>query len=274
MDIIQAGGAKIPSLGFGIFRMSEEEVERVIPAALEAGFRHFDTAQIYQNEAALGQALAGSGVKRKELFLTTKVWVDNYTTSRFTASVNESLDRLKTDRVDLLLLHWPGDRVSIAQQIEWLNEVHASGKAKHIGVSNQTIAQMQESVRRTHAPIVTNQIELHPYLDQSRIIAAAKAEGVPITAYYGMADGEVVRDPILKKIGAAYGKSAAQVGLRWLIQQGVIALSKTARPERAAENAAIFDFQLSNEEMIMIGALARPDSRLVSPPGLAPEWDL
>lgn len=273
MQTIKAHGAEIPALGFGVFRMTEAEVERVVPAALEAGLRHFDTAQIYGNEAALGRALHKAGARRDELFLTTKVWIDNYSPAKFAASVDESLDQLKVDQVDLLLLHWPADKVAIAEQIALLNAVKDAGKTRFIGVSNQNVAQMRESVALSPAPIVTNQIEIHPYLDQRAVAAAARAAGVAITAYYGMADGAVPRDPILQKIGAPYGKSAAQVALRWLIQQGFIALSKTAKPERVAENAAIFDFALSDADMATIGTLARPDGRLVNPPGLAPAWD-
>jgi diketogulonate reductase-like aldo/keto reductase len=266
-------GATIPALGFGVFRMSDEEVERVIPAALEAGFRHFDTAQIYQNEAALGRALQAAGARRDDLFLTTKVWVDKYRPDNFAASVDESLDKLKVDRVDMLLLHWPADKVPVAAQIEMLDAVQAAGKTKFVGVSNQNIAQMRESVARSSAPIVTNQVELHPYLPQHALAAAAKAAGVVVTAYYGMADGAVPKDPVLQQIGAKYGKSAAQVGLRWLVQQGHIALSKTAKPERVKENIAIFDFILDEADMAAITKLARPDGRIVSPAGLAPEWD-
>jgi diketogulonate reductase-like aldo/keto reductase len=273
MVTIDANGIAIPALGFGVFRMSDAEVERVVPAALEAGFRHFDTAQIYANEAALGRALAHSGARREELFLTTKVWVENYSAVRFAASVEQSLDKLQVDSVDLLLIHWPGDAVPIADQIAMLNAVQTAGKARAIGVSNQNITQMEESVRLSAAPIATNQIEIHPYLDQRAVIAAAKAAGVAISAYYPMADGRVVHDPKLKAIGAAYGKTAAQVGLRWLVQQGVVALSKTARPERVAENFAIFDFTLSDDDMTRISALAEADGRLVSPSGLAPVWD-
>lgn len=268
-----ANGATLPSLGFGVFRMSDAEVEQVIPAALEAGFRHFDTAQIYENEAALGRALDNAGAHRDELFLTTKVWVDNYSDARFAASVDESLDRLKVDAVDLMLLHWPGNIVPIADQIAMLNAVKAAGKTRHIGVSNQNIAQMQESVRLSDAPIVTNQIEVHPYIDQSRVIAAAAEAGVATTAYYGMADGKVIDEPVMKAIGQAHGKSAAQIGLRWLIQHGLVALTKTAKPPRVAENFAIFDFELSADEMARIDGLAKPDGRLVSPEGLAPDWD-
>ena len=273
MKIVNAHGAAIPALGFGVFRMTDAEVESVVPAALEAGFRHFDTAQIYQNEAALGRALQKAGAKRGELFLTTKVWVDNYSPEKFAASVDESLDKLKVDQVDLLLLHWPADKVSIADQIDMLNAVQAAGKTRFIGVSNQNVAQMKESVQKSRAPIVTNQIEVHPYLDQSTIAQAAKAAGVAITAYYGMADGAVPRDAVLQAVGAKYGKTAAQVGLRWLIEQGFVALSKTAKPERVAENFNVFDFELTAEDMAAIAKLARPNGRIVSPEGLAPVWD-
>ncbi len=274
MQAVKTHGATIPALGFGVFRMSDAEVERVIPAALEAGFRHFDTAQIYQNEAALGIALQEAGIRRDDLFLTTKVWVDNYDISRFAASVDESLDKLKTDQVDLLLLHWPADQVPVAAQVDMLNAVKEAGKTKFIGVSNYNIAQMQEAVTRSAAPIITNQVELHPYLPQRNLAAAAQAGDVAVTAYYSMADGAVPQDTLLKQIGAKYGKSAAQVGLRWLVQQGYIALSKTANPARAAENIAIFDFTLDESDMTVISRLARPDGRLVSPQGLAPVWDV
>ena len=273
MQTVTVHGATIPALGFGVFRMSDAEVERVVPAALEAGFRHFDTAQIYQYEAALGRALQAAGARREDLFLTTKVWVDNYGADAFAASVDESLDRLKVDQVDLLLLHWPADQVPIAEQIERLNAVQAAGKTRFIGVSNQNIAQMRESIARSAAPIVTNQVELHPYLPQQALVAAARDAGAAVTAYYGMADGAVPRDETLQRIGAKYGKSAAQVGLRWLIQQGHIALSKTANPARLAENTAVFDFVLDEADMAAIAALTRADGRLVSPAGLAPTWD-
>ncbi|WP_342236169.1 aldo/keto reductase [Inquilinus sp. OTU3971] len=273
MQIVEAHGAEIPALGFGVFRMSDAEVERVVPAALEAGFRHFDTAQIYQNEAALGRALQAAGARREDLFLTTKVWVDNYSQAKFAASVDESLDKLEVDHIDLLLLHWPGDKVAIAKQIEMLNAVQAAGKTRFIGVSNQNVAQLRTSIALSKAPIVTNQVEVHPYLDQRTMAEAAKAAGVAITAYYGMADGAAPRDPVLQKIAAKHGKSAAQVTLRWLIQQGFVALSKTAKPERVAENIDIFDFALSDGDMSVIGKLSRADGRLVSPPGLAPAWD-
>ncbi|NVN10097.1 aldo/keto reductase [Nguyenibacter vanlangensis] len=271
---VTAHGASIPALGFGVFRMSDAEVERIVPEALAVGFRHFDTAQIYANEAALGRALEKAGAKRDDLFLTTKVWIDNYSDGRFAASVNESLERLRVDQVDLLLIHWPGDKVPVARQIEMLDAVKVAGETKHIGVSNQTVTQMRESVLRSTAPIVTNQVEMHPYLDQSKLLTAARAAGIALTAYYAMADGKVITDPAIHAIAARYGKTPAQIVLRWLVQQqGVIALSKTANIARVAENFAIFDFTLNAADMAVLRALAQPDGRIVSPVGLAPDWD-
>jgi diketogulonate reductase-like aldo/keto reductase len=271
---VTANGASIPALGFGTFRIPGPDVLRIVPHALKAGFRHIDTAQIYGNEAEVGEAIAGSGVARSDIFLTTKVWVENYRHDAFLASVDESLKKLKTDYVDLLLLHWPNEAVTLAEQIGALNAVRDAGKVRHIGVSNFNTALMAEAVSLSKAPIVTNQIEYHPYIDQDVVIAAAKAAGMSVTGYYGMADGKVFADPVLKDIAASRGKSVAQVVLRWLVQQqGVIALSKTVSEARVDENLAIFDFKLSVAETDAIRALARPDGRIVSPDGLAPVWD-
>lgn len=272
MLTVKAHGAEIPALGFGVFRMSDDEVERVVPAALDAGFRHFDTAQIYGNEAALGRALAGA--PRDGLFLTTKVWVDHYSPGKFADSVRESLDKLKVDRVDLLLAHWPTGTVPVTEQIGWLNAVQAEGLTRFIGVSNYNRTQLRAAIAASSAPVVTNQIEFHPYLDQSAMIALARETGTALTAYFAMADGAVPKDPVLAEIGAAHGKTAPQVALRWIVQQGIVALSKTAHPGRVAENFAIFDFALSDAEMARISALARPDGRIVDPEGLAPDWTL
>ncbi len=271
---VTANGASIPAHGFGTFRIPGPDVLRIVPHALKAGFRHIDTAQIYGNEAEVGEAIAGSGVARSDIFLTTKVWVENYRHDAFLASVDESLKKLKTDYVDLLLLHWPNEAVTLAEQIGALNAVRDAGKVRHIGVSNFNTALMAEAVSLSKAPIVTNQIEYHPYIDQDMVIAAAKAAGMSVTGYYGMADGKVFADPVLKDIAASRGKSVAQVVLRWLVQQqGVIALSKTVSEARVDENLAIFDFTLSVAETDAIRALARPDGRIVSPDGLAPVWD-
>ncbi|MBZ7920828.1 aldo/keto reductase [Ensifer adhaerens] len=275
MHSVNSNGANIPALGFGTFRMPGADVLRVLPEALKLGFHHIDTAQIYGNEAEVGEAIHNSGVSRADIFLTTKVWVDKYAHRDFLASVDESLKKLKTDHVDLLLLHWPGGSdVPMAERIGALNEVHRAGKVRHIGVSNFNTAQMEEAVKLSDAPIATNQVEYHPYLDQTKVLGTARKHGMSITAYYAMANGKVPNDPLLKEIGARHGKTAAQVALRWLVQQkDVITLSKTATVDRLKENFAIFDFALGDGEMAEIHALARADGRIVNPEGLAPAWD-
>ncbi|PZQ84198.1 MAG: 2,5-didehydrogluconate reductase [Ancylobacter novellus] len=270
---VSANGARIPALGFGTFRLPGPDTLRMVPAALKLGFRHIDTAQIYGNEAEVGAGIAASGVNRADIFLTTKVWVDRFGHDALIASVDESLKKLRTDYVDLLLLHWPAGH-ALPEPVGALNEVVKAGKVRHIGVSNFNVTQMQEAIGLSAVPLVTNQVEYHPYLDQGPVIRAARAAGLSVTAYYAMADGKVFGDPVLKQIAAAKGRSVAQVVLRWVLQQdGLVALSKTASETRAAENFAVFDFELTAEEMAAIHALAQPDGRLVSPPALAPVWD-
>ncbi|EWY41182.1 2,5-didehydrogluconate reductase [Skermanella stibiiresistens SB22] len=274
MKTVSANGATIPALGFGTFRMPGADVLRMVPHVLDLGYRHIDTAQIYGNETEVGDAIAASGVDRGDIFLTTKVWVENYRRPAFLRSVDDSLTKLRTDRVDLLLLHWPNEAVPLAEQIGALNEVHAAGKALHIGVSNFNTALMAEAIRLSDAPLVTNQVEYHPYIDQSAVLAAARAAGLSVTGYYAMADGKVLADPVLNEIAGNHGKTVAQVVLNWLVgQDGVIALSKTVGEERAKANMEIFDFALTEDETRAVHALARPDGRLVSPGGLAPAWD-
>lgn len=271
---VSANGANIPALGFGTFRMPDADVHRILPEALKLGFRHVDTAQIYKNEAAVGDVLKSSGIARQDIFLTTKVWVDRVGHKDFIASVDESLTKLKTDHVDLLLLHWPQSEMPLADRIGALNELRKAGKVKNIGVSNFSTALMAEAVKLSDAPIVNNQVEYHPYLDQTKVLAEAAKTDMSVTAYYLMADGAVPKDEVLKDIGAKHGKTAAQVVLRWAVQQkGVIALSKTATESRLPENFDIFDFALSEEEMAQVHKLARPDGRIVNPGHLAPEWD-
>lgn len=270
---VTANGATLPALGYGTFRLPGPDTLRMVPHVLKLGFRHIDTAQIYGNEAEVGEGIAGSGVKRGDIFLTTKVWVDKYAHADLIASVDESLRKLRTDYVDLLLLHWPAGH-SLPEPVAALNEVVKAGKVRHIGVSNFNTAQMAEAIALSDSPLVTNQVEYHPYLDQGPVINAARTAGLSVTAYYAMADGKVFEEPLLKEIAAAHGRSVAQVVLRWVIEQdGLVALSKTAGEARAAENLAIFDFELTADEMAAIHALARPDGRLVSPAGLAPVWD-
>jgi len=273
MQIVSANGASIPALGFGTFRVPGPATERMVAHVLRNGYRHIDTAQIYGNEAEVGDGIRHSGIARADLFLTTKVWVENYRHEAFVASVDESLKKLKTDYVDLLLLHWPNATVPLAEQIGALNDVARAGKVRHIGVSNFNRVLMREAAALSELPLVTNQVEYHPYLDQSAVIETARSLGMSVTAYYAMADGKVLSDTPLKEIASRHGKSVAQIVLRWIVQQGLVVLSKTVSESRAMENAAIFDFALTQDEMAAIHALSRPDGRIVSPDGLAPVWD-
>jgi 2,5-diketo-D-gluconate reductase B len=274
MQFVTAGGATLPALGFGTYGMARPDMLRMIPSALKAGFRHIDTAQIYRNEAEVGECVAASGLRREDVFLTTKVWVANYPERAFTRSVDDSLRKLRTDYIDLLLLHWPSEAVPLAEQIAGLNTAVQAGKVRHIGVSNFNSTLMAEAVKLSTAPIITNQFEYHPYLNQKVLIDACRRLGVSVTAYCGMAVGRVFDEPILKDIAAAHGKTVAQLVLRWLLQQdGVIALSRSTNPKRIASNMQVLDFTLSPAEMAAIHDLARDGSRIVDPPGLAPHWD-
>lgn len=273
-NLVQAGDAAIPAIGYGTYGMSRDEVHRVLPTALRAGFRHIDTAQVYENEAEVGDCVAASGIPRAEVFTTTKVWVSNYHPARFAASVDESLRKLRTDYIDLLLLHWPGSDIPLPEQIGALNAVARAGKVRHIGVSNYNRALMADAIRLSEIALVTNQFEYHPYLNQSLLIDNTLKAGLTVTGYCGMAVGQVLSDPALKDMAARYGKTIAQIVLRWLVQQdGVVALSRTSRIERLPKNLAVFDFELKAEDMAAIRALARPNSRIVNPPGLSPQWD-
>lgn len=274
MHFVTAGGAALPALGFGTYGMGRPDTLRVIPAALRAGIRHIDTAQIYRNEAEVGECLTASGLRRDEVFLTTKVWVAKYSKRAFVQSVDDSLRRLRSDYIDLLLLHWPSETVRLEEQIAGLNAAVWAGKTRHIGVSNFNRALLAEPVKLSAAPIATNQFEYHPYLNQRLLIDACRRLGVSVTAYCGMAVGRVFDQPVLKGIAAGHRKTVAQVVLRWLVQQdGVIGLSRSTSPDRISSNAQVFDFALSPADMAAIPGLARGGSRIVNPPGLAPEWD-
>lgn len=274
MFYVNANGASIPAIGFGTYLIKGGDATRMVRATLEMGYRHIDTAQIYGNEAEVGEGLATSGIARKDIFLTTKVWVKNFKTANFATSVEESLKKLGTDYIDLLLLHWPSPVVPLADQIGALNAVKMAGKVRHVGVSNYTSTLLAEASALSDAPLVTNQIEYHPYLDQSKVIAAAQKLGMCVTAYFAMAEGNVLHEPLIQDIAAKHGKSPAQIGLRWIIQQeNLMVLSKTMSEERAKQNFDIFDFELTADEMNALHGLAKPDGRLLSPTGLAPEWD-
>jgi diketogulonate reductase-like aldo/keto reductase len=269
-----AKGAGIPCIGFGTYSMGGLQLSRILAQALRAGFRHIDTAQAYDNEDAVGAGIAMSGIRRDDVFITTKVWVSNYPKERFDHSVDQSLRDLKTDYIDLLLLHWPSETVRLEEQIGLLNQAVQAGKVLSIGVSNFNKNLFERAVEASDIPLATNQIEYHPYLNQSTLVASARDAGAAITAYCAMAVGRVFHEPVLRAIAQKYGRTVSQIVLRWLVQQdGLVTLSRTTHEQRIAENLTIFDFTLEEEDMKRIFGLADPMGRIVAPPNLSPKWD-
>ena len=274
MHTVQAHGAEIPALGFGTWELTGDEAVRATVRALDVGYRHIDTAQIYGNEAEVGRALAESPVARDDVFLTTKVWVEHHGRREMAPSVEESLRKLGTDRVDLLLLHWPSRDLPLTETLEALAAVRERGLTRHIGVSNFTPSLLAEAISLSPAPLVTNQVEYHPFLDQQKVLRATREAGMALTAYSPIARGRVMESEALREIGARHGKSPAQVAIRWLLQQeGVATIPKAARPEHCEENFGVFDFALDEGEMQAIHGLAEPGGRMVSPEGVAPDWE-
>ncbi len=264
---------KVPALGFGTWQLKGTECQAAVTKALEIGYRHIDTAQVYENEAEVGAAIQASGISRGDIFLTTKVWTTELRDGALQKSVDVSLQKLKTDRVDLLLIHWPVKDVPFAEQMKALQQVQKEGKATLIGVSNFTVAQMKEVVEKIGVPIVNNQVEYHPYLSQRAVLDYVRSHGLFLTAYCPLARGKVSDDAVLARIAKKHSKTAGQVTLRWLVQQdGVAAIPKAASEKHVRENFGIFDFTLDAAEMKEIASLARPEGRIVSP-GWGPEWD-
>lgn len=274
MHAISAGGAEIPALGFGTFELEPEDALRMVDHAIQAGYRHIDTAQIYGNESAVGEAIAHAPVKREELFVTTKVWINAMRPGKMERSVEESLRALRMDSVDLLLLHWPNPKVDFEAMFDSLNRIREEGLSRHIGVSNYPTDWLQRALETSRGPLVTNQVEYHPFLTQDRVGDMLRRHELALTAYSPLARGRVFGDATLQTIGERHGKNPGQVALRWLIQQpGVAAIPRSSSEENASANIDIFDFELSNEEMKEIAGLGSPDGRTINPEGLAPEWD-
>jgi diketogulonate reductase-like aldo/keto reductase len=258
---ITVDGLTIPLLGFGTWQLEPADARRMVAEALRIGYRHIDTAWIYKNEAAVGDGIRDSGVPRDQIWLTTKIWVAHFERDALLAQAEESANSLGFTP-DLLLLHWPKVTPSIPDTIAALNEAKERGLTRAIGVSNYPSAQFRQAQAASRARIITNQVEYHPYLSLKALRATAAELGSSITAWSPLAQGQIADDPVIGEIAAAHGKTPGQVTLRWLIQQNVIAIPRTVKPERAAENFDIWDFQLSDDEMRRIHALARPDGRL------------
>jgi 2,5-diketo-D-gluconate reductase B len=265
----------IPSFGLGTFRLKGQVVIDSVRQALELGYRHIDTAQIYGNEAEVGQAIAESGVPRNELFVTTKVWTENLSTDKLVPSLQESLRKLRTDHVDLTLIHWPSpaSAVPLADSLHALQAAQTQGLTKQFGVSNFTVKLLQEAIAAVGAKaIATNQVELHPYLQNPRLVAFAREQGIHLTSYMTLAYGKVLGDVAITAIAQAHGWTPAQVALAWALQRGFAVIPSSTKRENLESNLLAPTLRLSDEEMARIDALDRGE-RLVNPEGLAPAWD-
>lgn len=273
---ISVDGNTIPLLGFGTWQLEPSDARRMVAEALRIGYRHIDTAWIYKNEAAVGDgirdAIAAGHVAREDIWLTTKIWVEHFDHSGLLKQAEESATSLGFTP-DLLLLHWPKTTPPFAETIGALNEAKDKGFTHNIGLSNFPSAQFREAQALSKARLITNQVEYHPYLKLTQLLETARELGSSITAWSPLAQGNVADDPTLKEIGDHHGKTAAQVTLRWLIQQDVIAIPRTTKVHRAQESFDIFDFALTDEDMDRIHALARPDGRLGDWLDKAFEWD-
>jgi 2,5-diketo-D-gluconate reductase B len=272
VQYVEANGARIPAIGLGTWDLRGDVCAEMVEQALHLGYRHIDTAEMYGNEEEVGEGLRASGLNRDEVFVTTKVWPDHLAPADLERATKDSLARLQLASVDLLLIHWPNPRIPLAGAISALCRMREAGFARNIGISNFTAPLIEEAVRLATAPLVTNQIEWHPFLDQSKVIAACRRHGLAVTAYSPIARGRAAGDATLERIGARHGKTAGQVSLRFLVQEGAIVIPRTSRPERLVENMAIFDFALDAAEMDEIRKLARQGGRVVDWSG-APAWD-
>lgn len=249
---------------FGTFPLKGRELHDAVQTATEVGYRAFDTAQMYQNEAETGAALKATGIARDDLCITTKVNMSNFNVEKFLPSVEESLGKLQIDQVDVLLLHWPTPGFDIKLSLQLLQQAYDRGMARHIGVSNYTAQMMRDAKSIVDAPLVTNQVEFHPLLNQDRLLAAATETGIPLSSYCSVARGEVFKHANFGEIGASYGKSAAQVVLRWILQKGVSINTMSTKPTNIAANFDVMDFTLSSVDMDRIDAMTQTGYRIVN----------
>lgn len=271
---VSARGAEIPAIGFGTSQL--RDCGEIVANAIKAGYRHIDTAWKYGSEKGVGEGMRASGVPREEMFLCTKVSHEYLRAADFARSVDESLENLQVDYVDLLLVHWPSpDGIPLEETMGALAKAKRDGLARHVGVANFNIALLEEAIRLCKEPIVNLQVEYHPYLDQSKLVAACKLLGVAMTAYCPLGRGRMPSDPVLNEIARNHGRTVAQIALRWLVQQGnIIPIPRTSKPARMAENLDVFSFSLTDDEMKRIFALKRPNGRIANPGGgRSPAWD-
>src|SRR2546430_10614534 len=242
MQVVEANGARIPLLGLGTWDLRGRTCARIVEQALRLGYRHIDTAQMYDNEREVGEGLRASAVKRDDVFVTTKIWPTHFAPRDLERSAKECLVRLRLSAVDLLLLHWPNPNIPLSETLGALCKVKRVGLARHIGISNFNVALVEEAVRLSSEPLVANQVEVHSFLDQTKVIEASRRHGLAVVAYSPIARGQAARDPVLNEIGKAHGKSAVQVCLRWLVQQGIGGIPRPRQGGRLASKAGDFHF--------------------------------
>jgi diketogulonate reductase-like aldo/keto reductase len=255
MDDVTVQNTRIPVLGLGTYPMKGSECHRAVETALELGYRHIDTARMYENEAAVGEAIRNSAVPRDEIFLVTKIRSENLAPDDLFKAVDTSLDQLGT-YIDLLLIHSPSLRVPIADSIQAMNECQERGDVSHIGVSNFSIDQLERAIEASRTAILTNQVKYHPFEDRGELLSYCIDHDIALTAYSPLGRGRVLGNDVLQEVGNTYGKTEAQVALRWLLQQeNVVAIPKASSREHLVENMAVFDFELTDEEMEQIFGL-------------------
>jgi 2,5-diketo-D-gluconate reductase B len=254
---IESNGARIPAIGLGTWDLRGRTCARMVEQALRLGYRHLDTAEMYDNEAEVGEGLRASGVARDEVFITTKVWSSHLAARDFERAVERSLAKLKVEPVDLVLIHWPNPRIPLAETVPALCRTKSRGLTRHIGISNFTAPLIEEAFALATEPLVNDQIEWHPFIDQSATREACRRRGLAVTAYSPIAKGRAAHNKVLAGIGAPHHKSASQVALRFLLQEGAIVIPRTSNPERLKENFNVFDFKLTATDMDAVRKLAR-----------------
>jgi len=272
MQVVEAHGARIPAIGLGTMTLKENVCVQAVKNALQVGYTHLDTAWFYGNEKEVGEGLRQSGVKRESVFICTKVRETHLMPDKFQQSLDESLKNLQLPSVDLLLIHWNNKDIPFKTSVGALCKAKKDGFARHVGVANFTTTMLDEAWAVTSEPLVCNQIEMHPFINQDKVLATCKKHGMAVVAYCPIARGKVPGAEVLERIGNVHGKSSAQVSLRYLVQMGVCAIPRTATPEHLKQNLDIFDFQLSDAEMKELKALNAANMRVVNPPH-APKWD-
>jgi diketogulonate reductase-like aldo/keto reductase len=273
MNTVFTAGVEIPVVGLGVWQIEKDVCAELVARSLHIGYRHVDTAAMYRNEAEVGEGVRHSGVPRDDIFVTTKIWKDEIAEGRLEKAAEEGLKRLGLNHIDLLLIHWPNPTFPLAPTLRALADVKRRGLARAIGVANFTAALLEEAVAKCPEPLAVNQVEYHPFLSQDAVLQACRRLGVAMTAYSPLAQGKVLHDQTVLAIADAHKVSAAQVAVRWLVQQGVIAIPKSSNVERAATNLDVFGFELTQDQMAQLHALARPNGRLINPPW-SPRWDV